>query len=263
VADGSANDISLERVRGGMQWPCYCNGVGGFRGLIPAFIMSCSDAEFTAPAMGIPESGTTIRVLVVDDHPPMRFGLVALIKSQAGMDVVAEASDGEEAIEVYDDVRPDVVLMDLRMPGMGGVEAILAIRKKHPEARVIVLSTYDLDEDIHRALQSGAQSYLLKDMPSEEISSTIRVVYAGDALLPRQVAERLTERAEREQLTERERDVLEALIKGRSNKEIASSLCISEDTVKSHLKALFTKLRVRDRTGAAVEAIRHGIIHLK
>ncbi|MBI2511173.1 MAG: response regulator transcription factor [Opitutae bacterium] len=213
--------------------------------------------------MGESDPGAKIRVLVVDDHPPMRMGLVALIKSQPGMDVIAEASDGEEALEVYEDVLPDVVLMDLRMPGMGGVEAILAIRKKFPDARVIVLSTYDLDEDIHRALQSGAKSYLLKDMPTEEIASTIRAVHFGDASLPRQVAARLDERSEREQLTERERDVLEALIKGRSNKEIASSLCISEDTVKSHLKTLFAKLRVRDRTEAAVEAIRHGIVHLK
>jgi two-component system NarL family response regulator len=149
------------------------------------------------------------------------------------------------------------------MPGMGGVEAILAIRKKHPEARVIVLSTYDMDEDIHRALQSGAKSYLLKDMPIEEIATTIREVHAGDTSLSRHVIERLTERAQRQQLTERERDVLESLIKGRSNKEIASNLCISEDTVKSHLKTLFTKLRVRDRTGAAVEAIRHGIVYLE
>lgn len=222
-----------------------------------------SHTDFTAPMMGEPQPGTTIRILVVDDHPPMRIGLVALIKSQPGMDVVAEASDGEEALEIYDDVRPDVVLMDLRMPGMGGVEAILALRKKDPEARVIVLSTYDLDEDIHRAIQSGAKSYLLKDMSIEEIASTIRAAYEGDTALPRQVAERLTERSQREQLTERERDVLESLIKGRSNKEIASSLCISEDTVKSHLKTLFAKLRVRDRTGAAVEAIRHGIVHLK
>jgi DNA-binding NarL/FixJ family response regulator len=223
-----------------------------------------SEINFTAPSMGDPKPGPIIRLLVVDDHPPMRIGLVALIKSQPGMDVIAEASDGEEAIEVYDDVLPDIVLMDLRMPGMGGVEAILAIRKKHPEARVIVLSTYDMDEDIHRAIQSGAKSYLLKDMPTEEIASTIRWVYSGgDTSLPRQVAERLTERSQRQQLTERERDVLEALIKGRSNKEIASSLYISEDTVKSHLKTLFMKLRVRDRTEAAVEAIRHGIVHLK
>jgi two-component system NarL family response regulator len=222
-----------------------------------------AEPDFHPPRMEEPNTGPTIRVLVVDDHPPMRMGLVALIQSQPGMNVIAEAADGEEAIEVYEDVRPDVVLMDLRMPGMGGVEAILAIRKKYPDARVIVLSTYDLDEDIHRALQSGAKSYLLKDMPTEEIASTIRAVHAGDAWLPRQVAARLDERSEREQLTERERDVLEALIKGRSNKEIATSLCISEDTVKSHLKTLFTKLRVRDRTEAAVEAIRHGIVHLK
>src|SRR5687768_8909875 len=140
-----------------------------------------SDSEFTPPSMGETKPGKPIRVLVVDDHPPMRIGLVALIKSQQGMDVVAEASDGEEAIEVYDDVLPDVVLMDLRMPGIGGVEAILAIRKKHPEARVIVLSTYDMDEDIHRAIQSGAMSYLLKDMPIEEIASTIRAAHLGDA----------------------------------------------------------------------------------
>lgn len=217
----------------------------------------------TAPRSGEPERKTSIRVLVVDDHPPMRIGLVGLISSQPGMDVVGEASDGEEAIEVYDDVRPDVVLMDLRMPGMGGVEAILAIRKKHPDARVIVLSTYDLDEDIHRAIQSGAKSYLLKDMSIEDIASTVRGVFAGETPLPRSVAERLTERSQREQLTERERDVLESLIKGRSNKEIASSLFISEDTVKSHLKTLFAKLRVHDRTGAAIEAIRHGIVYLK
>ncbi len=213
--------------------------------------------------MGAASPGSKIRVLVVDDHPPMRMGLVALIKGQPGMDVVAEASDGEEAIEVYEDVKPDIVLMDLRMPGMGGVEAILAIRKKHSEARVIVLSTYDADEDIYRAMQSGAKSYLLKDMSTEEIAATIRSVHAGESLLPRQVAERLTLSEQRDPLTERERDVLEALIKGRSNKEIASGLFISEDTVKSHLKTLFSKLRVRDRTGAAVEAIRHGIVHLK
>lgn len=213
--------------------------------------------------MGNPHPPPKIRVLVVDDHPPMRMGLVALIKGQPGMDVVAEASDGEEAIEVYDDVKPDVVLMDLRMPGMGGVEAILAIRKRHLDSKVIVLSTYDADEDIYRAIQSGAKSYLLKDMSTEEIAATIRAVHAGDFLLPRQVAERLSQSEQREPLTERERDVLEALIKGRSNKEIASGLFISEDTVKSHLKTLFSKLKVRDRTGAAVEAIRHGIVHLR
>jgi DNA-binding NarL/FixJ family response regulator len=222
-----------------------------------------SESDFIPPTMGASSPGKTLRILIVDDHPPMRMGLVALIRGQPGMEVVAEASDAEEAIEVYDDVLPDVVLMDLRMPGIGGVEGILAIRKRHPEARVIVLSTYDADEDIFRAIQSGAKSYLLKDMSTEEIVSTIREVCEGEAPLPRQVAERLNQNTERQALTARERDVLEALVKGRSNKEIASSLEISEDTVKTHLKALFSKLRVRDRTGAAVEAIRHGIVHIK
>lgn len=240
----------------------YCSAAFPRRPFSFPFVMA-SENNPTAPGTGESDRGAVIRVLVVDDHPPMRMGLVGLINSQPGMNVVGEASDGEEAIEVFDDVHPDVVLMDLRMPGMGGVEAILAIRKKHPDARVIVLSTYDLDEDIHRALQSGAKSYLLKDMSIEEIASTVRGVFAGDTPLPRLVAERLTERSQREQLTERERDVLESLIKGRSNKEIASSLFISEDTVKSHLKTLFAKLRVRDRTGAAIEAIRHGIVYLK
>lgn len=220
------------------------------------------DLEFTPPVMESAPPGSTIRLLVVDDHPPMRFGLVALVRSQPDMDVIAEAADGEEAVEVYEDVRPDVVLMDLRMPGMGGVDAIIAIRKSDPEARIIVLSTYDMDEDIHRAIQSGAKSYLLKDMSTEEVADTIREVHRGGTSLPSQVAERLSQRLQRQTLTERERDVLTALVKGRSNKEISANLHISEDTVKSHLKTLFSKLQVRDRTEAAVAAIRHGIVHL-
>ncbi len=193
----------------------------------------------------------------------MRMGIIALVGSQPNMEVVAEASDGEEAIEVYDDVLPDVVLMDLRMHNMGGAEAILSICKKHPDAKIIVLSTYDWDEDIHRAIQSGAKSYLLKDMAVEDIAGTIRSVFEGEEVLPRQVAERLEERSQRQPLTERERDVLESLVKGRSNKEIAQSLSVSDETVKSHLKTLFQKLSVRDRTEAAIAAIRHGIIHLE
>ncbi|MBC2607288.1 response regulator [Pelagicoccus albus] len=208
------------------------------------------------------ETIETIKVMIADDHPPMRMGLISLINSQKGMSVIAEASDGEEAVEVYEDTKPDVVLMDLRMPGMGGADAILQIRKQYPDARIIVLSTFDWDEDIHRALQSGAASYLLKDMPIEDIAETVRNVFRGEASLPDSVAQRLKERSKRDQLTERERDVLEALTKGRSNKEIASRLSISEETVKSHLKTLFSKLHVRDRTEAAIEAIRHGIIHL-
>lgn len=220
------------------------------------------ESEDEAPVLPKKEAPATIRILVADDHPSMRMGIIALVDSQPHMEVIAEASDGEEAIEVYDDVLPDVVLMDLRMHNMGGAEAILSICRKHPDAKIVVLSTYDWDEDIHRAIQSGAKSYLLKDMSIEEIASTIRAVYEGHASLPGQVADRLAERSQRQQLTERERDVLESLIKGRSNKEIASSLSISEETVKSHLKTLFGKLRVRDRTEAAIAAIRHGIVHL-
>lgn len=208
------------------------------------------------------KTGATIRVLVVDDHPSTRMGLVAIIKSQSRMEVVGEATDGRNAIEAYNELLPDIVLMDLRMPEMGGVEAIIAIRSLHPEAKIIVFSTYDWDEDVYRAMQSGAKSYLLKDMSVEEIASTVLDVYLGNATLPDQLAERLEERSHRQQLTERERDVLGSLVKGRSNKEISSNLGISEDTVKSHLKALFAKLGVRDRTEAAISAIRHGIIHL-
>lgn len=218
--------------------------------------------EYTVPAMSKPLPSATIGVMVVDDHPSTRMGLVMLIKSQRGMEVVGEASDGEEAIEVYEDVLPDVVLMDLRMPGMGGVEATSAILKKFPKARIIVLSTYNLDEDIHMAIQSGAMSYLLKDMSVEEITETVINVHAGIATLPEQVRGQLAIREQRQQLTEREREVLESLVKGRSNKEIASSLCVSDETVKSHLKALFAKLGARDRTEAAISAIRHGIVHL-
>jgi DNA-binding NarL/FixJ family response regulator len=218
--------------------------------------------SFTKPRLSHSLSEQTIRILVVDDHPSMRMGLIALINSQRQMEVVGEAADGEEAIEVYEDVRPDIVLMDLRMPGLGGVEATLAILKKFPNARIIILSTYDWDEDIHLAIQSGAKSYLLKDSSVEDIAYTIEQVHAGDETLSEQVKKRLAERSQRQQLTEREREVLEALVRGRSNKEIASSLFISEQTVKSHLKTLFAKLNVSDRTEAAVAAIRHGIVHL-
>ncbi|MBK1876141.1 response regulator [Pelagicoccus mobilis] len=209
-----------------------------------------------------PSSEHPLKVMIVDDHPPMRMGLIALINSHPHMTVIAEAADGEEAFEVYEDVLPDIVLMDLRMPGMGGAEATLRIRKRHPGAKIVVISTYDWDEDIHRALESGASSYILKDMPIEDIAETVEAVYKGEATLPSTVTKRLAERARRAPITERERDVLEALVKGRSNKEIARDLSISDETVKSHFKTLFAKLHVRDRTEAAIAAIRHGIIHI-
>lgn len=204
-----------------------------------------------------------IRLLLVDDHPAFRMGLSALVQSQPDMRVVAEAGDGLSAIELHRQHRPDVVLMDLRLPGIGGVETILAIRKEFPEAKVVVVTTYDLDEDIYRAIQSGAKSYLLKDSSQEQIAATIRAVNSGREILPPQVASLLQERRKRQNLTERELEVLQLLTKGRSNKEIGSTLHISEDTVKSHLKTLFVKLDVQDRTEAAITAVRHGIVHLE
>lgn len=178
------------------------------------------------------------------------------------MKVVGECGDGHEAVALFRREQPDVVLMDLRLPGLSGVEAILAIRKDFPEARVIVVTTFDQDEDIYRAIQSGAKSYMLKDMSKAEFVGTIRSVHSGRTPLPASVAERLAKRLQRPSLTTREIEILQFLVKGRSNKEIASGLSIAEDTVKSHLKALFAKLGVQDRTAAAISAIQQGIVHL-
>jgi len=206
---------------------------------------------------------TAIQLMVVDDHSAFRRGLISVIGSEPGMSVVAQTGNGSEAVELYRQVKPDVVLMDLRLPGLSGVEAIMAIRKEFPNARFIVVTTYDTDEDIYRAMQAGAQSYLLKDMTDEEVLSTIRAVYAGDARLPNNVAGLLAERMKREELTRREMEVLELLVKGRSNKEIGDVLGLSEAAVKFRLKGLFVKLGVKDRTEAVVSALRHGIFHLE
>jgi DNA-binding NarL/FixJ family response regulator len=204
-----------------------------------------------------------IRVMLVDDHPAFRTGMAALIENQPDLKVVAEAGDGQEALRLYREKKPDVVLMDLRLPGIGGVETTMSIRKEFPDARVIVLTTFDTDEDIYRAIQSGAKSYLLKDTPNVVIANAIRAVFAGEQILTPKVANRLASRLQRADLSEIEMEVLQLLIKGRSNKEMASSLSISEDTVKARLKTLFTKLKVHDRTEAAISAIRHGIVHLE
>lgn len=204
-----------------------------------------------------------IRVLLVDDHPAFRTGMAALIENEPDLKVVAEAGDGAQALQFYREQRPDVVLMDLRLPGIGGVETTMAIRKEFPDARVIVLTTFDTDEDIYRAIQSGAKSYLLKDTPNVELAQTIRAVFAGEQILPPKVAHRLANRLQRADLSDIEMEVLQLLIKGRSNKEMATSLFITEDTVKARLKTLFGKLNVHDRTEAAICAIRHGIVHLE
>ncbi len=208
-------------------------------------------------------SDSLIKVMIVEDHPTFRMGLAALIDSQEGMKVVAQYSSGEEVLAAYQPGVASVLLMDLRLPGMGGVEAILALRARDPDLRVVVLTTYDADEDIFRAMQSGARSYLLKDMSTAEIAGTIRSVHQGKTEVPPRIADRLAERAQRQSLSPREQDVLQLLVLGRSNKEIGAQLFISDETVKSHLKTLFAKLKVRDRTEAAINAVRHGIVHLE
>jgi DNA-binding NarL/FixJ family response regulator len=204
-----------------------------------------------------------IRVLVVEDHHVVRQGLVALLKVADGIEVVGEAADGVEAITQFRKHLPNVTLIDLRLPRMGGVDVIQRIRMETPQARFIVLTTYDGDEDIFRALQAGARAYLLKGMTSDELISTIRAVHAGKSYIPPAVAEKLAERVGTEELTPREFDVLEQIVHGRSNKEIATELEISEATVKTHINSLLGKLGVADRTQAATAAIQRGIVPLE
>src|SRR5918911_4183271 len=189
-------------------------------------------------------SENQIRVMVVDDQAVVRQGIVALINTVHDMTVVAEATNGQEAVELYGTHQPDVTLMDLRMPIVGGVEAIARIRREFPGARVIVLTTFDGDEDIYRSLQAGAQGYLLKDMFFDELEDAIRKVHAGARRIPTVVAERLAERMSGSDLTGRELEVLEQIVKGRSNKEIAAALGISEATGKRHINNIPSKLDV-------------------
>lgn len=205
---------------------------------------------------------TTVRVLVVEDHPMVRQGLVALLANASDIEVVGSASDGLEATSLYRSLRPDVTLMDLQMPRLGGVDAIERIRKESPGARFIVLTTFDGDEDIYRAMQAGAKAYLLKGMELDELLTAIRTVHAGRASVPPSIAEKLAQRVSSQELTARELDVLQRIVAGRANKEIASDLHISEATVKSHVNSLLGKLGVGDRTHAAVVALQRGIVHL-
>jgi DNA-binding NarL/FixJ family response regulator len=202
----------------------------------------------------------TIRVLVVEDHNVVRQGLVALLKLVEGIEVVAEAADGVEAIAHFRKHHPDITLIDLRLPKMSGVEVIQRVRIESPQARFVVLTTYDGDEDIYRALKGGAKAYLLKGMTTDELITTIREVHAGKSHIPPAIAERLAERVGTEDLTPRESEVLEQIVAGKSNKEIAAALDISEATVKTHINTLLSKLGVTDRTQAATAAIRRGIV---
>jgi two-component system, NarL family, response regulator len=205
---------------------------------------------------------TTIRVILVDDHPVVRFGLAAIIGLQPDMVVVAEAGSGEEACAVSAKRAADVVLMDLRLPGLSGVEAIRAIRKERPKLRFIVLTTYDGDEDIHRALEAGAQAYILKGMSHNELVNAIRLVHSGLKYIPASVSKSLAERPPHSELSARELEVLELIVKGHSNREIGEALGISEATVKWHVNIILSRLNVSDRTQATVAALQRGIVHL-
>lgn len=208
-------------------------------------------------------SGTPgIRILVVDDHPLMREGIAAVIEGQADLVLAGEASDGDEAVEAYGRLLPDVVLMDLRMPGMGGIEAIAAIRARWPQARIIVLTTYRGDVEVMRALSAGASGYLLKSLLRRELLDTIRDVHAGARRVPAEIAAGLAEHISDEALSLRELDVLRSVSSGNANKRVAVDLGISEETVKAHMKSILAKLGARDRTHAVTIAIKRGIIEL-
>ena len=205
----------------------------------------------------------SIRVLVVEDHHVVRQGLVSLLNVVDDFEVVGEAADGVEAITQFRKRQPDITLIDLRMPRLSGVEVIERIRMETPHARFIVLTTYDGDEDIYRALQAGARAYLLKGMTSEELIRTIRSVHSGRSYIPPAIAVKLAERLGTEELTPREFDVLEQIVHGKNNKDIATELNISEPTVKTHINKLLGKLGVTDRTQAATSAIQRGLVPLE
>jgi len=204
-----------------------------------------------------------IRILLVEDHQVVRQGLVALLSATDDLEVVGSVGDGLEAVQVFRKTRPDVTLMDLQMPKQGGVETIKQIRAEFPEARFIVLTTFDGDEDIYRALQAGARAYLLKGMPLDELLTTIKQVHAGKLHIPSSVAEKLAERVTGQELTERELSVLERIVAGRANKDISADLFISEATVKTHINRLLGKLGVTDRTQAATVAIKRGLVSIR
>ncbi|HKB83691.1 MAG TPA: response regulator transcription factor [Burkholderiales bacterium] len=201
-----------------------------------------------------------IRVLIAEDQSLVRRGLAAIINMEEGVTVVGEAGDGEEAIVLWRRLRPDVVLMDLRMPRLEGVEAIKRIRAEDPKAGIIVLTTFDHDEDIYAGLRAGAQAYLLKDVQPEELFGCIRAVHAGEAYLQPKLAAKLVQRVQEQQLTEREEQILKLLAEGKSNRAIGQSLHISESTVKSHLKSLFVKLDATSRAEAIALAARRGLV---
>jgi DNA-binding NarL/FixJ family response regulator len=203
-----------------------------------------------------------IRVFCVDDHPLMREGIAAVIRNEPDMQLIAEASTGHEAIQGFREHQPDVTLMDVRMPDMGGIDALLAIRTQFADARVIMLTTFEGDAEIQRALEAGAQGYMLKNMPRKQLVDMIRKVHAGKKQIPPEVGAHLIEHIGDETLSKREVEVLQKVAGGNRNSDIAALLFISEETVKGHIKHIMEKLGARDRTEAVAVGIRRGIIHL-
>lgn len=233
--------------------------------------MSPKSKASPAPAQTVPTTTSVgdapdkrrIRVLIADDHGIVREGLVSVIRrNKADMTVVGEACDGREAVELWKQHRPDVTLLDLRMPELDGVDAIKEIRACDDKARIIVLTTFDGDEDIYRAIQAGAKGYLLKDVPREALMDSIRRVHAGETCVPVHLVAKLAERVSGETLSKREIEVLKLMARGKSNKEIGAALFISEGTVKSHGKAIFAKMNVSSRTEAVTEATRRGFLRV-
>ena len=203
-----------------------------------------------------------IKILVAEDHEIVRDGICAIIERESDLTVVARAQNGKQAVQLYRQQQPDVVLTDLKMPIMQGVEEIKQIIFEFPQAKIIILTTYDTDEDIYRGLQAGAKGYLLKDTSSEELATAIRTVYQGKKYIPPQIVIKLAERINSTELTNREFEVLKLLSKGQSNQEIGSSLKITEGTVKFHVNNILSKLGVSDRTGAVITALKRGLVKL-
>jgi len=208
------------------------------------------------------QSPQKIRVLIADDHYIVRLGLTALVNTEPDMEVIAEAADGAQALELFAKCAPDLALLDMRMPVKNGIQTTLEIRNRFPAARILMLTAFDGDEEIRKALEAGAQGYVLKSSSGEKLIPAVRAVAAGQRWIPAEVAVRLASRNSFEKLTARELQVLQELAKGLANKEIAEVLRITEHTVKDHLKSILGKLRVADRTEAVTTAVQRGIIHL-
>jgi DNA-binding NarL/FixJ family response regulator len=201
-------------------------------------------------------------ILIVDDHPIMRLGVAAIINAQTDMKVCAQAGSGEEAVRTFRKYRPDIILMDLRLPRMSGLDALRSIRQEDPHAKCVVLTTYEGDEDIHQALAAGALGYIIKGMSHETLVDALRRAHAGTRFLPPPVARSLADRTPNSDLSPREREVLSLMVHGQSNKEIAATLGITEATVKCHVSVILMRLEAHDRTQAVIAALQRGLEHL-